>query len=64
MANAPILNIAAYTFTSLDEDWIQSLRFPLRAQLRELGVFGTILLSTEGINVFLAGTDQAVQLGP
>ncbi|MFM2133338.1 MAG: Ribosomal large subunit pseudouridine synthase [Bacteroidota bacterium] len=61
MTNAPILNIAAYTFTSLDEDWIQSLRFPLRAQLRELGVFGTILLSTEGINVFLAGMDRAVE---
>lgn len=60
VSSTPILNIAAYKFTSLDEEWIRSIRLPLRAQCRDMGVFGTILLSTEGINVFLAGTDDAV----
>ncbi|MFM8178404.1 MAG: rhodanese-related sulfurtransferase [Candidatus Kapaibacterium sp.] len=57
---APILNIAAYRFTRLDEEWIRSIRLPLRTRLQDIGVFGTVLLSTEGMNVFLAGTDEAV----
>ena len=60
MSVGPILNIAAYKFVPLTEEWIRELRLPLRTACRELGVFGTILLSTEGINCFLAGSEEAV----
>ncbi len=56
----PILNISTYKFVSLDENWIREIRMDLRAKCREIGVFGTIILSTEGINVFLAGTESQV----
>ncbi len=58
MIAAPIVNVAAYKFTPLDE------LAPLRAALRELTarleLKGTILLSPEGINFFLAGARWAV----
>jgi UPF0176 protein len=54
-----ILNIAAYKFVTLDE------RPALREELRELcaglGLKGTILLAHEGINLFLAGEEAAIE---
>jgi len=54
----PIVNIAAYKFADLSD-----LR-PLRDELRELclahELLGTILLSPEGINLFVAGTRRDI----
>ena len=52
------INIAAYKFVTLTDlpAW-KELLLPL---CRQLGLKGTILLSPEGINLFLAGTRSAV----
>jgi UPF0176 protein len=48
-----ITNIAAYRFAALEE--LKALRLRLVEQCRGWGLRGTILLSTEGINLFVAG---------
>ena len=48
-----ITNISAYRFAPLRD--LKSLREKLIAQCRQSGLKGTILLSTEGINLFVAG---------
>ena len=54
----PIINIAAYRFTSFTADADDRVRF--LAKCTQLGLKGTILLSPEGINLFLAGTREAI----
>ena len=52
-----IVNIAGYRFVNLpDRD---ELREPLLERCLELGLKGTVLLSPNGINFFLAGTQEA-----
>ena len=48
-----VTNIAAYKFAALTE--LKSLRERLTALCKEWGLRGTILLSTEGVNLFVAG---------
>ncbi len=48
-----VVNISAYQFASLEN--LQPLRDRLISVCREWGLKGTILLSTEGINLFVAG---------
>lgn len=48
-----IVNIAAYQFRPLDQ--LQSKRDALRSLCRQRALKGTILLSDEGINLFIAG---------
>ena len=52
------VNISAYRFVALPRhtEW----RAPLRERCTALGLKGTILLSPEGINLFLAGTRAAI----
>jgi UPF0176 protein len=57
---AAILNIAAYKFTPMGE--LTELRRRLQTLCRELNLRGTILLSPEGINLFVAGQTPAVEL--
>lgn len=52
-----IVNIAAYRFVSLTQ--LPDLRGELRAMCQRLALRGTILLSVEGINLFVAGTRAA-----
>lgn len=53
-----VANIAGYRFIDLpDRD---ALREPFRAICKKAGLKGTILLSFEGINFFLAGTQSSV----
>ncbi|HTV83825.1 MAG TPA: sulfurtransferase [Dyella sp.] len=53
-----ILNISAYRFVSLDD--LPALRERVLAQCHALALKGTILLAPEGINLFLAGSRQAI----
>ena len=52
-----IINVAAYMFVSLDNLPTRKLSFV--AKCRELDLKGTVLLSTEGINLFVAGLPAA-----
>ena len=53
-------NIAAYKFTALPD--IRALRLRLLARCRSWGLRGTILLSVEGINLFVAGERIQIDL--
>lgn len=50
------LNLAAYKFLSLDN--LPQLRQELKQLVFSLGLRGTILISPEGINLFVAGPDS------
>jgi UPF0176 protein len=54
-----IVNIAAYKFVALPE--LRSLRSRLLALCKGWGLKGTILLSEEGINLFVAGAGDKVE---
>lgn len=49
------LNIATYKFVEIDKSNLDSMRVELYQKCSELALKGTILLSEEGINLFLAG---------
>ncbi|NCW27385.1 MAG: sulfurtransferase, partial [Verrucomicrobia bacterium] len=51
---SPITNLAGYRFIPVEEP--EKWKSQLLPLCRELGLKGTILLATEGINFFLAGT--------
>ena len=53
------LNIAAYKFVQIDD--AAELRDMLRARTHALRLKGTILIATEGINLFVAGTPDSVR---
>lgn len=55
-----VVNIAAYQFAPLEN--LTSLRERLRAQCKTWGLRGTILLSPEGINLFIAGGQAEIDL--
>ena len=57
-AAAPYINIAAYKFITFDDTVAQRPKF--RALCEELNLKGTILLSPEGINLFLAGLREPI----
>jgi RluA family pseudouridine synthase len=56
----PIINIAAYAFAPLEN--LGVLREGLLRKCRGWGLKGTILLSPEGINLFVAGSREAIDL--
>jgi RluA family pseudouridine synthase len=53
-----VVNIAAYKFVPLDD--LKELRRRLRKRCVRWGLMGTILISTEGINLFVAGSRKAI----
>ncbi len=55
---ARITNISAYCFTPMDG--LKELRAELIRDCRCMGLKGTILLSTEGINLFVAGREEDI----
>ena len=55
----PILNAAAYKFAELTG--LPELRARLKQECNRLGLKGSILLSPEGINLFIAGETPAVE---
>ena len=58
MTTGSIINIAAYQFVELEA--LPELRNQLRDLCNRLTLRGTVLVSTEGINLFLAGTRHNV----
>ncbi|MCC6510287.1 MAG: pseudouridine synthase [Pirellulaceae bacterium] len=54
----PVVNIAAYKFVELSD--LQPKRDRLKQTCKQLGLRGTILLSPEGINLFLAGSRSGI----
>jgi UPF0176 protein len=54
----PILNIAAYRFVSIDDH--DSLATSIKALCVRLELKGTVLVSPEGINIFLAGSAESI----
>ena len=52
------VNIAAYKFISIDD--AAALRAPWLTRCKDLELKGTILLTPEGINLFLAGTANSI----
>lgn len=57
---AEVINIAAYQFLPLTD--LTTLRARLRTQCKNWGLRGTILLSPEGINLFVAGGRPEIDL--
>jgi UPF0176 protein len=55
------LNISTYKFTPFESGALPAIRERLLAVSTERKLKGTILLSTEGINLFVAGTPDDVQ---
>lgn len=58
-ARMPILNIAAYRFLPLTD--LRAMRSRLQALCKDADLKGTILLSPEGINLFVAGEAQGIE---
>ncbi|MBA4017415.1 MAG: sulfurtransferase [Pirellula sp.] len=54
----PIVNVAAYKFAPLED--LKPLRKRLLDLCKPLGLRGTILISTEGVNLFVAGVRESV----
>ena len=54
-----VLNISAYRFVAIDDP--PSLRERMAGCAHRLGLLGTILIAGEGINLFLAGTAEAIE---
>ncbi|HET6829146.1 MAG TPA: sulfurtransferase [Ramlibacter sp.] len=54
-----VLNVSAYRFALIDDP--HALRQELLERARSLDLKGTILLATEGVNLFLAGAPEAVR---
>jgi UPF0176 protein len=55
----PVVNIAAYKFLPLDN--LKGLRTRLQQLCADAGLKGSILLSPEGINLFVAGGEQPIE---
>ena len=59
MSAPSVVNLSTYRFTPFPAEELTALRDRLRARCAELGLRGTILLATEGINLFVAGPRAA-----
>lgn len=55
-----IINISAYRFIQLPGESLPKLQISLKAKANELKLKGTILLSVEGINIFISGEADAI----
>ena len=56
--DSPFVHLAAYRFAPLRE--LRPLRLQLQQLCAGLDLKGTILLSQEGINLFVAGVPEAI----
>lgn len=60
MSEQPYLNISAYQFMPLPLEALPEWRQHLRTEAMRLGIKGSILLSHEGVNMFLAALPEAI----
>ena len=60
MTELSIVNLSGYRFVSLTVEQLPSMRVELKSTADECHLKGTILLSSEGINAFLAGTRENI----
>lgn len=60
MSMLPIVNISGYKFVTIASEKLPQLRIDLKEKAVECGLKGTILLGTEGINSFLAGSREQI----
>lgn len=56
-----INNVTAYRFVQLSDNVIPQLQISLKSKAKELDLKGTVLLSVEGINLFISGEKDAVR---
>lgn len=56
-----IINISAYRFVQLSDNILPKLQISLKLKAKELGLKGTILLSVEGINLFISGESDCIR---
>ncbi|EKD92115.1 MAG: hypothetical protein ACD_29C00175G0002 [uncultured bacterium] len=61
MTDLPIVNISGYQFVSIEEALLPTMRMELKKNAMEQNLKGTILLSHEGINIFLAGMRDEIE---
>lgn len=62
MLNSDFINISAYRFIGLESARLPQIKEDLLPKAKALDLKGTILLSCEGINLFLAGTEENINL--
>ena len=55
-----IINITAYRFVQLSDSFLAKLQISIKSKAKELGLKGTVLLSVEGINLFISGEKDAI----
>jgi UPF0176 protein len=55
-----IINIAAYRFVQLSDNILAELQIALKLEAEKLDLKGTVLLSPEGINLFISGEMKAI----
>ena len=55
MTSTPFINVSAYRFTPLAADQLSTIKADLLQIANQCSLKGTVLLSTEGINLFVAG---------
>ncbi len=55
-----LINISSYRFVTLDKEFLIQLRAALKQRTAELNLKGTILLSEEGINLFVSGLPKNI----
>lgn len=60
MNTEPMINISSYRFVSLPAEQLESIRSDLLEYTRGHGLKGSILLATEGINLFVSGTQDQI----
>ncbi|HEX5126669.1 MAG TPA: sulfurtransferase [Rhodocyclaceae bacterium] len=53
-----VVNISAYKFVTIDD--VEDLHPKIKAECERLALKGTVLLAPEGINLFVAGTREAI----
>ncbi len=58
---APILNTSTYKFVELPTELLPQLRQSIYEQCQKNALKGTVILATEGINAFLAGTPDNIK---
>lgn len=62
MSDLSIVNLSGYRFVTLTSEKLPDLRTELKAKADRFHLKGTILLSTEGINAFLAGSREHIDV--